>query len=157
MSVLVVVDMQRSFPAANCRSTQARVRRLVRSHRGPVVLVEFADSGPTLPGIERACKCRYSFIRCVKNLNDGGAHVASALLNEGLGRHSRFVVCGVNTGYCVTETANGILRNLPRSRVEIDFRGCRDALDDPGTAKCVSMALLDVWVREDPSRRSVVW
>lgn len=146
MAILVIVDMQPEYSAARNRSLQARIRQTIRAHQGPVCIVEYEGSGKTFPGIVKACEGKRLF-RCVKFRDDGGDCVVGATFAEGLGRHRHYIICGVNTPYCVLGTATGILNNRKDAKVTLFLPGCRTQYD--GDMREPTYAAAHTWARED--------
>jgi len=159
MSILVVIDMQPMYEAAQSISLRRRIQNRIRSHCGPVCIVEYKYEGSkcTYPGIMKACQGKRTF-RCIKEVDDGGDCVVGATFAEGLGRHRKYILCGVNTAYCVLSTANGILRHRDNFKVLVDFPCCASP-GDSTSSKAASEGACDVWLREDANkgRRKVVW
>lgn len=146
MAILVVIDMQPAYSAARHLGLQARIRQTIRAHRGPVCIVEFEGSGKTYPGIIRACKGKRMF-RCTKTRDDGGDVVVGATFAEGLGRHKHYIVCGVNTPYCVLGTATGILHHRKDAKVTLFIKGSRCTNDF--SQREPTYAAAHTWARED--------
>lgn len=171
MAILVIIDMQPSFKEARCRALQHRIVKRIKRHNGPVCLVEYEGAGKTYPSIVRACKGKRLF-RCLKNEDGGGQVIAGATLGEGLGRHSRYILCGVNTAHCVTNTAHTLMKWRKHCKVTIDWYCCRTIGDGPTTParakydaheRAASTGALCVWLREEEGkprsrrRRFVTW
>ena len=111
MHTLVVIDMQEEFSAArNKRIQQAVIQEIQRSRakRWPIVIVEFEESGGTLPIIRRACKGYPRAVTVTKDYDDGSSEVLEALGDITKCRKVR--VCGVNTEACVWATVKGLQR-----------------------------------------------
>lgn len=144
--ILVVIDMQPAYKAANNRSLQARIRQTVRDHDGPVCIVEYEGSGKTFPGIVKAAKGKH-LVRVLKTRDDGGDVVVAACEAEGLGAHKHFLLVGVNTAYCVIGTACGILHARKDTKVTLLIKGCRNPHD--GDEREPTFAAAHVWRNED--------
>lgn len=171
MAILVVIDMQPEFTEARCPVLRNRIIRRIRRHKGPVCLVEYEGAGKTYPSIVRACRGKRLF-RCIKDEDGGGVVIAGATLGEGLGHHRHYILCGVNTAHCVTNTANKLLRERAHCKVTIDWHCCRTQGDGPttragakwnGCERLASTGALCVWLREEEGkprshrRRFVTW
>lgn len=147
MAILVVVDMQPFYKQARSRSLQARVRRAIKEHRGPICIVKFENSGEVYPGILKACRGKRKFT-CLKDRDDGGVVVVGATFGEKLGRHRHYLLCGVNTAYCVISTATGILKNRKEAKVTLLMHACATHYDEKADRE-PSIAAAHVWKQED--------
>lgn len=137
MPVLVVVDMQPVFHAANNRSTIAAVIREIRGEKSrsePIIVLEYEGSNPNLydthESIRRSVE-RYPLgIIKVKPNDDGSQQVEEGCYELGL-QPEAFRLCGVNTSYCVKATAIGLAEQNPNANVEIIAKacGCTDGKD----------------------------
>jgi nicotinamidase-related amidase len=113
---LVVIDMQPYFPATKkaLRPVISEVKRAMK-HEVPILLVElhngYDDFGITHGSITRAVE-GYPYVQLVhKAYNDGSVEVKKALDEQwGLGKETALEVCGVNTGACVADTAQGLAK-----------------------------------------------
>ncbi len=109
MHTLVVIDMQEEFSAARGRRIQQEILQEIqrsRAKRWPIVIVEFEESGGTLPIIRRACKGYRRAVTITKENDDGSSEVLEALGDITKCRKVR--VCGVNTDACVFSTVHGL-------------------------------------------------
>jgi nicotinamidase-related amidase len=154
--LLAIIDMQVSYPAANnydlCRSICDRIRL----HKGPVAMVTWANDGEVFADIQREWEAKPNKFAVTKKQNDGSAALCLHInRNQHLRDLRTFVLVGVNTPYCVLETAHGILKRRPASRVVIPFDCVRSQHDDG--KKHESEAALSVFLRENRKRRKVEW
>lgn len=154
MAILVVIDMQPLYQAAQSVSLQRRIADAVRAWTGPVCIVEFEKSGDTFPSILAACKGKRLF-RCTKTKDDGGDVIVGATFAERLGHHRHYHLCGVNAPYCVINTAQGILHYRKNSKVTLRVNLCRGFYDNrarEGDPPFETDAATQVWCREDDYR-----
>lgn len=130
--ILVVIDMQPSFPAsAECR---AAVRDKVRRWERAVVVLEYVEEEPTFPDIMTSVRHRDKFAVMSKIRNSGASEVLAVARhwyaswpkdNQALTEKVRFVLCGVNLSWCVHETATELAD--AGFDVEVDVSACADS------------------------------
>jgi nicotinamidase-related amidase len=152
--VLVVVDMQPLFPAANCPTTIAAVEaeiKAARDRQEPIVVLEMA-----VPSLHHQFhpthKClldvldepgeKALWVRTLKFTMDGSNEVLTAYSGFGFTEvpapfrridfsKEHFRVVGVNTSESVYKTAVGIARSRPGARVEVLAHAVNDSSIDP--------------------------
>lgn len=163
MAILVIVDMQKEFAAARDPSLIRRIVKAIKHHKGPICLLRYTNDidGPGIvghsdcfPSILRACEGKKVY-RCLKEHDDGSAVVVGAAYREGLGRHRTFIMCGVNTAWCVGKTALGILKLKKKSKLIMPIWLNRNQLDGPD--HLVTETVLSVFCRENKKRRKLTW
>ncbi len=140
--VLVVVDMQSRFAAANCPTTIAAVEaeiKAARARQEPIVVLELAI--PSLhPEFHRTHKRLLEvldepdnqafWVLKLKSTVDGSKEVLTACRSFGFSTE-HFRIVGVNTSMCVYETAVGIARRCPGRRVEVLAHAVNDSSSEP--------------------------
>lgn len=102
------------------------------------MIVEYEGEGETYPGIIKAAsrnrRWRHgptkSICRMTKDTDGGGYGVVEVAQRMGMGRHKQFAVVGVNTGYCVLDTAREILKAKKGSKIILPVWCCRTQFDD---------------------------
>lgn len=94
---------------------------------------------------------------CEKTVDDGSALFVEVVRRKKLNHHRTFIVCGVNTPYCVLKTAIGIQRRRPSTKIIIPWKCVRGAYDYDDSDKNESMAALSIWRHEDKKRRVIRW
>jgi nicotinamidase-related amidase len=111
---LIVVDVQPNFPAAETviAAVQTQVRKAMREGLH-IVFLEYEGDwySPTFSEITDLAE-KYEYKQVVyKTWDDGSEEVADALWGEwGLRAGTPLRVCGVNTGACVADTAQGLAK-----------------------------------------------
>jgi nicotinamidase-related amidase len=117
MDILVIVDMQSDFPASSDQSTIDAVIKQIgyaRTRGQTIVVVEYKKKHykytPTHYEIMLALE-GYTHILVHKDEDDGSGNIMKALIDQygnALPQRLCFYMCGVNTGYCVGDTAVGL-------------------------------------------------
>jgi nicotinamidase-related amidase len=119
--MLIVVDMQKAFPASYAVGYKViREVKRARSKNEWIMLLEYEHNGRTLTKISKEVKGYPKVIRKTKLEDDGSPAVLHALMrsrrnNNLKGPHvnripSVFRVCGVNTYACIIKTVEGLNR-----------------------------------------------
>ena len=129
MHTLVIIDVQPVFRAAKSKRIENPILReikLAKKNKYPIIVVEYRKKGPSWIQ-SRTC----SFVtkelggNCVyvtKERDDGASVIAPALRK--ITKSKTIRVVGVNTGACVIETVNGMIRR--GYKVQIVADGCND-------------------------------
>jgi nicotinamidase-related amidase len=123
---LVVVDMQSTFAAANRPNVVIAVaREMFRAmkDKAPIILLEYQHCDPTHRGFLDILKGHKEKIRLKKPNDDGSAEVVKTLKDKDW-PSVKIRVCGVNTDCCVLATVKGLLKKLPKSKVELVKSAC---------------------------------
>jgi len=106
---------------------------LIRSHDGPICFVKFPPSR-IYKSLLTAAKGKCVF-HCLKEMDDV---VVGATFAEKLGKHKHYIVCGINTPYCVLSTALGILKRRKNSTVTLVESCCGSQFGKTETSKFLS-------------------
>ncbi len=142
---LCIIDMQEEFNAATDPDTIqgvcVQIRRAKR-YDWPVLLLEYGSSETyphkrSLHQLRGLLKGYEKYHRVIKHDDDGGDKVIAAAAKYKFDI-STIRVCGVNADCCVQETVYGILKQIPKTRIELVHNGCnsdgaanhQDVLDD---------------------------
>lgn len=103
-TVLVVIDMQPRFEAAECNKTASAIIALINEAKlagSLIVILEYESHGSTRPDIMEAVESYHNYKVTTKNTDGGGKEV-----QEFVNGQTRAALCGVNYGACVFHTAN---------------------------------------------------
>ena len=110
--VLIVVDMQHLFQAANDPTTIANCQRLINnaiSRQEFIIFLEFFRWGKTLPELTSIIPKDYKFcVTVAKFMDDGSSYVWDLLENNMALQEKDITVCGVNLNACVESTVIGL-------------------------------------------------
>jgi len=102
---LVIVDMQVGFESARCLKTRKNIVKAIRNsikQEEQIVILEYSSFGNTYSDILEALK-DYPYDKQIKFNDDGSQEVLEVSKDE------LFKVCGVNLGFCVRETIEGLI------------------------------------------------
>ena len=123
-ATLVVVDMQSEFltPLHLIAAVENKVRYWIE-HDWPIVIVEFGDNSQTYDTIMKHLSGYPFYTVVTKEEMDGSYEVLDACRQEGFA-NDRFVVIGQYFAACLSMTAKGIAKWLPKTTVEIDTEAC---------------------------------
>ena len=119
--VLVLIDLQRAFPASNDKKlihAVSREIRFCREYSYPIVNLLYEGHGSLrseLSLLTRGYKFLYNVI---KNSDDGALDLLDYMFNKGID-NSVIRVCGVNLGMCVKSTLESLSVYAPDSRIEL--------------------------------------
>lgn len=114
-NILLIIDMQPRFEAANNMTTRMAVLREIAKARAlnmPIIVVEFDGSGLSHAEILEAVKDYPKHVRIVKGQDDGSTEILRACTLASWEPVS-FTVCGVNTDACVARTVSGLVDLRP--------------------------------------------
>ena len=143
MPALVIIDMQTGFntPKKALPEVLKRIAEFKNANR-PIVLVEYRHFGHTIDEVMQAIG-DYPTIKVEKSNDDGGDEV-SKVLKKYHRRLKALTLCGVNTCYCVGETA----LNLTSNGYKVKIRGtaCHNWCDK---ANCVENLRKNIKKREE--------
>lgn len=127
--MLLVVDMQPWYDAAQCDRTQEEVITLVKKakkNKERIIYLEYEGAGPTLLNIAYHTE-DYPFLTKLKKDGNDGSDVILDYFGEV--RPSNLDICGVNTGFCVKETALGLIKKTkPKIKVNLHLNACNHLL-----------------------------
>lgn len=135
--VLVIVDMQPVFKAANDQSTIDQVCLEIKNARRKgwwIAVLEYACPGEskdlreTNSQIMKALAGYKRVLLVSKVAEDGSVELLDALNRRGI-RMRRMIICGVNTGRCVAETMFGVMEKRMSLPVTAALNACNDDLD----------------------------
>jgi len=127
--------MQPEFVASRDPDTIENVKKLVvkaNETSSPIIVVEYkARSGffgdpkvyKTEASIMRLVEENPNYIIVTKNRDDGSQYIINGAQNDNIDL-TNCVVCGVNTGCCVSDTVTGLSDMLPNSSIEIVASAC---------------------------------
>lgn len=125
---LLVIDMQGYFKASKQSSVKKNVLKQIElaiQDNAPIVFVEYAGCGSTLPSLKNLPKNNsYSKIYKIKKTADDGSDVIMSTLRSNKLPRKHVRVCGVNTDCCVYETVCGLSRALPKTTIEVVEDAC---------------------------------
>lgn len=130
--ILVVVDMQKQFAAASNPRTIAACQKLIANasqNINPILFVEYMGNGETLPQLTRLVESYEPKFRIHKH-GDNGAHVVQECLARCKVKPEKFIVCGVNTGFCVLSTVRGLHRSPSKFSIDVVAEACNDQWGD---------------------------
>jgi hypothetical protein len=107
--IFCIVDVQPRFDAAIYVVDEiVRCVNLFRHMDSPIVVVEYSTAGETYEPIMSALDGYSKLYRVTKNQDNGSYEVAKALVDV---PSNRIIMAGVNTCYCVRDTAYGLISN----------------------------------------------
>lgn len=119
---LLIIDMQKCFldehrpeEVALMISAQITLIRECKKQNVPIVVIEYAEDGNTIPELQIELLGYGNLHFVIKKNNDAflGTGLRSALIEFGV---EEIILAGVNASYCVLETA--------RTAVKCNFRIC---------------------------------
>lgn len=148
-TVLVVIDMQPGYPAAQDTLTQWSVKQEILRHREqnlPILLVEFDahEMGEIFDCLKEAIK-GYDCAKIIsKRGDDGSDEILQACLRLGFSTDS-LRICGVNSDACVLETVQGLVAKHPTCRITVPQDACN----------CLTGRSNDVWTEDFPAMPQV--
>lgn len=107
--ILVIVDMQEGFSASNNKILIRGISDLCEKWNDSIIILEYVDYGRTPIDILNAC--RNNHIILDKNIDDGSLAIKSHLRKNNLiSNKIKFYICGVNSDFCVKDTADGLCK-----------------------------------------------
>jgi nicotinamidase-related amidase len=119
--VLVLIDLQRQFPASNDKkliSSVSREIRYCREYSYPIVNLLYEGHGSLRSDLSKFIR-NYKFVHNVfKNSDDGAIDLLDYMFDRGID-NSVIRVCGVNLGMCVKSTLESLSVYAPDSRIEL--------------------------------------
>ena len=131
---LIIVDMQPYFGAVDYQVVQKVIKVVNRKklNEEPVLLLQYKGCGPTHPAILAELD-GYPYMRRVYKSCNCGAGPVKRILQEdfALSAPLTLQVCGVNTSYCVKQTAEKLVTYYGFD-VEVVINAC--SCEDPDNA-----------------------
>jgi hypothetical protein len=124
---LVIVDMQPQFGAAKCDSTARRIIELIgyaKEDCADIIVLEYSGYGLTRQDIRKELVDYPRAIYRTKCYDDGSSEVFEEIRDK---ENNDCIVCGVNYGACVRDTAIGLAEK--GLEVEVDEDGCNQPSD----------------------------
>ena len=126
MKTLCVIDMQPGF--GNSYGALEGCLKLIdvaKKRRHHIILVEYKGEGRTQQEILDKLRRYKNYSVVKKNKNDGSWHIFRHLGKNNI-KPREITICGVNTRYCVYETARGLINKLNKSKVIVNLSACND-------------------------------
>ena len=121
---LVVVDMQEEFfTYKSCLESVIDIIELAKKRKEHIALLEYDNCGPTTPFILLRL-AGYPFFQRVTKYQDGGSLELIAAFqkwNEEIDKDD-IAIAGINTCFCIIETAQGLKHQLPDSKIRIHLK-----------------------------------
>jgi len=131
VEVLVIIDMQKNFKASRCKRTTQNIIRLIKEFKkkkNNILIVEYSGENATRWDIVKAIGSYNHRIFVNKNEDDGAKDIQLELCRNGYCEISdiSFILCGVNFGACVLDTAVGLRKRFPNCKVNVVEEACND-------------------------------
>ena len=131
-TTLCIIDMQPYF-----RSSQEdfvidgviREVSLAKRRKAGIVVVEYSGCGKTDRRIKKAIGRYHKVVWIKKGGDDGSRLILKAIGKKWSYSKKRIRLCGVNTGWCVFDTAVGLANRLPESTIQMAEAACNDAVE----------------------------
>jgi len=127
MYTLLVVDMQDTFKAANVlrviNACQREIRLAIKK-KADIVFVEFEHCGHTLSDLTNITVDYNKHYYVTKPIDDGSYDIMKLVRKKDL--HRNFRIVGVNTSYCIYETALGLMNYSRNITVVADACNCHN-------------------------------
>lgn len=147
--VLVVMDMQPGFPAAQDAITQWFVKQEItraREEGRPILIVEYDphEMGETFDSIKSMLEGYDRAAIISKAGDDGSIEILDKCAERGFSIAS-FRMCGVNSDACLLETIQALVETLPDCRVTVVEDACN----------CLTGRSNDVWYEDYPAMPQV--
>lgn len=147
--VLVVMDMQPGFKAAQDAITQYFVKQEVtraREEGRPIIIVEYDphEMGHTYESITSLIEGYDQADTITKSGDDGSAEILKCCSDKGFSTLS-FRMCGVNSDACLLESIQGLAEKLPGCRIAVPQDACN----------CLTGKNNDVWYEDYPAIKQV--
>ena len=109
-NLLLIVDMQRSFTAANKKATVKACQELIFdaiSLNNSIVFLEYKWNGKTKRELTSLVR-NYSFVNTIQKEDDDGSEEVISFFNKCKFVPKNIIVGGVNTNFCVRQTVLGL-------------------------------------------------
>lgn len=127
--MLLVIDMQKPFEAARDESTQDAIISLVKkakANRERIIYLEYVGCGPTLERITAHTE-KYPFVTKVEKSGPDGSYELDEYF-QGIYPNTLDVV-GVDTGFCVKDTIEGLVTRAKKTKINLHLKGCNHPHD----------------------------
>jgi nicotinamidase-related amidase len=126
---LIVVDVQPRFSAAK-KVKKACIKEINKAidNKAHIVFLEFVEYGDTYQELIDVLKEKQykKFGIGFKEEDDGSDQVKEIITKKRMIK-SKFKVVGVNTGYCVLATVEGLAEKYPKANIEVLSKACNSA------------------------------
>lgn len=144
--VLIVIDMQSKFTAANDPETITECKRLIREamlEKQMILFLEFKFNNKTLPQL-RSLVRDYPFHQTlIKSTDDGSAEILS-FFKRSRTQPANLVVCGVNTDCCVHATVLSLSAEK-KFKITVVKKACNTVFSKARVARAIrAMKILGV-------------
>jgi len=120
-ATLCVVDMQPYFYASQEEWLMENVLREIRQAKNRnigIIVIEYEGCGVTDSRILRECMLHSKFVRLVKRESDAAPLILDAVTNHNFSA-DKFIIAGVETDACITDTINGLSMLSPSSQIVV--------------------------------------
>ncbi len=144
---LCIIDMQPFFISSQKPDVIKGVIHqisLAKRRRAGVVLVEYDDCGKTDDRIVNAIGNYDRAITIKKFSNDGSVVILKAIKRERFFSRRHLRLCGVNTAWCIYETAVGLSKKLPNATIQLAHGACNDSSDKMASPRDMLNLFTDV-------------
>lgn len=128
---LLIIDMQRSFVAANKAKTIRKVIENMKraiSHNSPILLTEFKGNGYSHPFMSKLIAYYRRGYIVIKNNSSGAQEIMKCCIKHKL--PTNYKICGVNFSCCVSDTAVDLIRlskiKSNKILVNVVYNACND-------------------------------
>lgn len=124
--MLIVIDMQAKFTAANDLNTISNIKSLLKdsvSKNEYILYLEYYGFGKTLEELTKITN-KYEKQAIVQKYCDSGSFEIIRHLKSNKLYPKTFNICGVNTDMCVHDTISGLVKDLHNKTFNIHIRAC---------------------------------
>jgi len=125
-SILIVIDMQVGFrTAGNNYTIRNVVKQIIKAKQLnlPIILVTYIGRGRIIPEISRSV-VGYFNLHKIKKIDDDASGGVIRMCNRRKLNRQQFIICGVNAGWCVAETCEGLAEKNPGSKIIVLSTAC---------------------------------
>jgi len=126
---LIVIDVQPHFSAAK-KVKRACIKELNKAidNKAHIVFLEFETYGNTYQELMDVIKeKKYKKIGVGLKWEDDGSDQVEEIINKKRMIKTKFKVVGVNTGYCVLATVEGLAKKYPKAYIEVLSKACNSS------------------------------
>lgn len=124
--VLIVIDMQESFPAALRPETIKNCQSLIKDavdKNNPILFLEYEYNPSTLKELT-SLTSKYSFVNTIRKITDGGSDNIEQFFFRCRIKPKNIIICGVNTDMCVYETVHGLAHSRANYNITVVNKAC---------------------------------